>query len=119
MPSRACCGFVFQVLPFSAGDQAGADGPISVFEFNDAPTVYSGGQGGNCVEVAQPMADIVAVRDGKNPDGPELAFSPSRWQEFTRRLKRAGLAAYRSRAQTANPEWPAFTRPRPGACQGR
>jgi hypothetical protein len=56
-----------------------------------AKSSYSGGQGGNCVEVAQPMADIVAVRDSQNPDGPKLAFLPNRWQEFTRRLKRAGV----------------------------
>ncbi len=45
---------------------------------------HSGGQGGNCVEVAQPTADTVAVRDSKNPDGPELTFSAREWREFTR-----------------------------------
>lgn len=49
---------------------------------------YSGGNG-QCVEVAeaQPM---VAVRDSKDPDGPNLAFTPRAWQAFTGRITRSG-----------------------------
>lgn len=36
-------------------------------------STYSGGESGNCVELALP-ADRVVVRDSKNPDGPVLAF---------------------------------------------
>ena len=34
---------------------------------------YSGGGGGECVEVAFPPARV-AVRDSKNPEGPVLVF---------------------------------------------
>lgn len=42
----------------------------------------SDGQGANCVEVAQ-LADVVGVRDSKNPDGPVLVFTPDEWSAFT------------------------------------
>jgi hypothetical protein len=38
---------------------------------------------GACVEVAM-AADKVAVRDSKDPGGPELVFSPSAWRRFVR-----------------------------------
>lgn len=47
---------------------------------------YSTGNGGACIEVAT-APRIVAVRDSKDPHGPALAFTPGRWQEFTRRVK--------------------------------
>ena len=46
---------------------------------------YSGGNGGQCVEVAAPGR--VLVRDSKNPDGGRLAFGAMVWQEFAARLK--------------------------------
>ncbi|RKR90547.1 uncharacterized protein DUF397 [Micromonospora pisi] len=42
----------------------------------------SGDNGGNCVEVADNLADIVAVRDSKDPAGPMLTFSPGAWTAF-------------------------------------
>ena len=39
---------------------------------------YSGGEGGNCLEV-QAAPDTVKVRDSKNPAGPRLAFTPRAW----------------------------------------
>ncbi|MFI0485552.1 DUF397 domain-containing protein [Actinomadura sp. 9N215] len=50
----------------------------------------SGGQGGNCVEVAG-MASAVAVRDSKDPDGPRLAFGMTEWRIFTHRVKSSDL----------------------------
>jgi hypothetical protein len=47
---------------------------------------YSSGNGGDCIEVAS-APRTVAVRDSKDPYGPALAFSPGRWQEFTRTVK--------------------------------
>ena len=47
---------------------------------------YSSGNGGDCIEVAS-APRTVAVRDSKNPEGPELAFTPARWQEFTRSVR--------------------------------
>jgi uncharacterized protein DUF397 len=37
---------------------------------------------GNCVEVAQNLPGIVAVRDSKDPDGAVLVFSPAEWTAF-------------------------------------
>jgi hypothetical protein len=48
---------------------------------------YSNASGGNCVEVAGTRADVVAVRDSKDPDGPRLAFPAGQWQAFTERIK--------------------------------
>jgi hypothetical protein len=41
------------------------------------------GNGGDCVEVAA-VPGRVAVRDSRDPDGTVLAFTPGRWQAFTR-----------------------------------
>jgi hypothetical protein len=46
----------------------------------------SGGNGGECVEVAS-LPGAIAVRDSKNPGGPVLAFSPGAWRGFTERMK--------------------------------
>ena len=43
---------------------------------------YSSGNGGQCVEVARNLADLVAVRDSKNPAGPALVFTPQEWRAF-------------------------------------
>ncbi len=48
---------------------------------------YSGGQGGDCVEVAARPADRVAVRDSKDQAGPRLQFTHEAWQVFTAELK--------------------------------
>ena len=42
---------------------------------------YSGGGGGNCIEVATDVA-TVHVRDSKDPEGPALAFSDDAWASF-------------------------------------
>ncbi|MEU7653608.1 DUF397 domain-containing protein [Micromonospora taraxaci] len=44
----------------------------------------SGGNGGECVEVADNLPGIVAVRDSKDPEGPALTFSPNAWASFVR-----------------------------------
>jgi hypothetical protein len=43
---------------------------------------YSNGSGGDCVQVALGIPEIVAVRDSKTPDGPRLIFSHDQWREF-------------------------------------
>ncbi|WP_436756836.1 DUF397 domain-containing protein [Streptosporangium sp. V21-05] len=45
----------------------------------------SGGNG-DCVEVAD-LGDVVAVRDSKNPRGPELVFTRDTRSAFVTRLK--------------------------------
>ncbi|PLW73759.1 DUF397 domain-containing protein [Streptomyces sp. SCUT-3] len=42
---------------------------------------YSGGAGGECVEVAAGRG-VVRVRDSKDTAGPVLAFSPEEWAAF-------------------------------------
>ncbi|MFC8450951.1 DUF397 domain-containing protein [Kitasatospora sp. NPDC057223] len=42
---------------------------------------HSGGNGA-CVEIAVPGAAAVAVRDSKDPQGPQLHFSPEAWTAF-------------------------------------
>lgn len=44
---------------------------------------YSGGNGGGCVEVARSLPGVVAIRDSKDPHGPNLVVSPSAWQSLT------------------------------------
>ena len=38
--------------------------------------------GGACVEVADNLPGVVAVRDSKNPAGPALIFTPDEWTAF-------------------------------------
>jgi hypothetical protein len=42
----------------------------------------SNGTGGNCVEVADNLPGVVAVRDSKDRDGAVLAFEPQAWRAF-------------------------------------
>jgi hypothetical protein len=44
----------------------------------------SGGNGGDCVEVADNLPGIVAVRDSKDPAGTTLTFTPTAWTAFIR-----------------------------------
>jgi hypothetical protein len=41
---------------------------------------------GACVEVAD-MAEAIAIRDSKDPDGPKLTFSRQAWAGFVERTK--------------------------------
>jgi Domain of unknown function (DUF397) len=43
---------------------------------------YSSGNGGQCVEVARNLPEVVAVRDSKDPDGPALVLTPGQWRAF-------------------------------------
>ncbi|WP_433650842.1 DUF397 domain-containing protein [Micromonospora zamorensis] len=42
----------------------------------------SGGNGGDCVEVADNLPGVVLVRDTKDRDGATLTFSPQSWRGF-------------------------------------
>ncbi|WP_431916391.1 DUF397 domain-containing protein [Micromonospora wenchangensis] len=46
----------------------------------------SSGNGGNCVEVADNLPGVVAVRDSKDPTGPALTFTPTAWRSFLTRV---------------------------------
>lgn len=47
---------------------------------------YSGGQGGDCVEVADTTGRVL-VRDTKNRDGGTLSVPADAWRKFTAALK--------------------------------
>ncbi|BCJ60561.1 DUF397 domain-containing protein [Micromonospora endophytica] len=38
----------------------------------------------DCVEVADNLAEVVAVRDSKDRQGPLLTFTPQSWRRFVR-----------------------------------
>jgi Domain of unknown function (DUF397) len=51
---------------------------------------YSGGNGGQCVEVATITSSpepLCAVRDSKDRAGPVLAFGAGSWRRFTGEVK--------------------------------
>ncbi|MEU8083992.1 DUF397 domain-containing protein [Micromonospora sp. NPDC049101] len=50
----------------------------------------SGGNGGNCVEVADNLPGVVLVRDTKDRDGGTLIFSPQAWRGFVAMTRDAG-----------------------------
>ncbi|SCG76610.1 DUF397 domain-containing protein [Micromonospora coxensis] len=52
----------------------------------------SGGNGGECVEVATNLPGIVAVRDSKDPDGPTLTLHPQAWTAFVNGTKHDAAA---------------------------
>ncbi|AJT65343.1 hypothetical protein T261_3678 [Streptomyces lydicus] len=48
---------------------------------------HSDRDGGNCIEVAPGIPDVVPVRDSKNPDGPALVFPTADWSSFVDAVK--------------------------------
>ncbi|MBE1489013.1 DUF397 domain-containing protein [Plantactinospora soyae] len=54
----------------------------------------SGGNGGDCVEIADNLPDVVAVRDSKDPLGPALTLAPSNWGVFVTAVKTGRLARH-------------------------
>ncbi|WRZ92193.1 DUF397 domain-containing protein [Streptomyces sp. NBC_01007] len=51
---------------------------------------YSGGQGGDCLEVADGHPALVPVRDSKNPLGPVITFGAAAWGTFVGHLGATG-----------------------------
>lgn len=49
-------------------------------------STYSGGNGGNCVEVGV-FNETIMVRDTKNREGSALSLSPAAWHHLTATLK--------------------------------
>ncbi|MFD0164853.1 DUF397 domain-containing protein [Streptomyces decoyicus] len=52
---------------------------------------HSGGSGGNCLEVSDDHPGIVPVRDSKDPHGPVLAFRAPAWAAFVEGVKSGSL----------------------------
>lgn len=53
---------------------------------------HSGGNG-ECVEFAIPGAASVAVRDSKDPEGPQLRFSDDAWTAFVDEVAAGGFGS--------------------------
>ncbi|WP_420034870.1 DUF397 domain-containing protein [Streptomyces sp. cg28] len=54
-------------------------------------STYSGGEGGNCLEVATTAhPGLVPVRDSKNPSGPKLVLRAAAWRVFIDDLRHNG-----------------------------
>ncbi|WP_031084916.1 DUF397 domain-containing protein [Streptomyces sp. NRRL WC-3549] len=51
---------------------------------------YSDGGPNNCLEVAVGFADVVPVRDSKNPAGPVLIMANHAWTAFVHGVRRTG-----------------------------
>jgi uncharacterized protein DUF397 len=54
-------------------------------------STYSGGSGGNCIEVGAHTPGLIPVRDSKDPQGPHLAFTPAAWTAFLGAVARGEL----------------------------
>ncbi|MBY8879552.1 DUF397 domain-containing protein [Actinacidiphila acidipaludis] len=54
---------------------------MSTSELSWFKSSYSSGSQGDCVEVAA-CPGTVHVRDSKDKEGPQLAFSPTAWAHF-------------------------------------
>ncbi|MFF3088374.1 DUF397 domain-containing protein [Streptomyces nojiriensis] len=50
-------------------------------------STYSDGSGGNCLEVADGLPDLVPVRDSKQPEGPHVVFHAQAWARFVGSLR--------------------------------
>ncbi|QOC89797.1 DUF397 domain-containing protein [Micromonospora craniellae] len=53
----------------------------------------SDNNGGACVEVADNLPAVVAVRDSKDRQGPVLSFTTSQWTDFVQGVKAGMLDA--------------------------
>lgn len=74
-PRQHGCPAQGRALP----DPAGRTGELSGLTWFKSS--YSGSQGDDCVEVAT-CPTAVHVRDSKDHHSPELALSPTTWNEF-------------------------------------
>jgi uncharacterized protein DUF397 len=59
-------------------------------------STHSGGNGGDCIEVA--TAGAVLVRDSKDHDGLVLTFTSVTWTEFLATLRKLGQGTISPRA---------------------
>lgn len=66
---------------FKSSFSSGSSGDCVEVAVSWHKSSYSGSQGDDCVEVAA-CPGTVHVRDSKDKEGPQLAFSPAAWAEF-------------------------------------
>ncbi|MDN3296245.1 DUF397 domain-containing protein [Streptomyces ficellus] len=75
------------ILEWRKSSYSGGEGGNCVEVATWRKSTHSGGDGGNCLEVADGHPDIVPVRDSKNPGGPKLVFRAAAWSAFVADLK--------------------------------
>ncbi|MFK8845936.1 DUF397 domain-containing protein [Streptomyces sp. Ac-502] len=56
-------------------------------------STYSGGSGGNCLEVWDGISGLIPVRDSKDPHGPALIFPHTAFAAFVSALNRGDFSA--------------------------
>ncbi|MFF9146856.1 DUF397 domain-containing protein [Streptomyces sp. NPDC014861] len=66
---------------FKSSYSGGSGGECIEVAYAWLKSSYSGPEGGNCVEVAA-HPTTVHVRDSKVPHGPQLAVAPAAWAAF-------------------------------------
>ncbi|GLV73909.1 DUF397 domain-containing protein [Streptomyces hygroscopicus] len=71
-----------QLVWFKSSYSGGEGGQCVEVAMDWRKSSYSGGEGGDCVEVASCRPDAVHVRDSKNSTGPILTFTAHEWAEF-------------------------------------
>lgn len=67
--------------------------PIDLSAATWRKSSYSNQDGGACLEIADDFADVVPVRDSKNPQGPALTFAAGRWASFVSAVKDGSVGA--------------------------
>ncbi|MFJ1586008.1 DUF397 domain-containing protein [Streptomyces sp. NPDC088197] len=66
---------------FKSSYSSGSEGDCIEVAATWHKSSHSGSQGDNCVEVSA-CPSTVHVRDSKDKEGPQLAFSPAQWADF-------------------------------------
>jgi hypothetical protein len=54
---------------------------------------HSGGDAGQCIEIAPDLPHIVPIRDSKNPDGPALLVPAASFSAFVAAVKAGRLSS--------------------------
>lgn len=70
-----------------AGATGGSSKVMDISHVTWRKASYSGGNGGDCVEVASTGEALVAVRDSKDPNGAKLAVTPPAWESFIQQVR--------------------------------
>ncbi|WP_330297980.1 DUF397 domain-containing protein [Streptomyces sp. NBC_00503] len=73
---------------FKSSYSGGEGGQCLEVAFEWRKSSYSSAEGGNCVEVAG-CATAIHIRDSKVPTGPQLAVAPTAWAAFLGGVARA------------------------------
>jgi Domain of unknown function (DUF397) len=64
--------------------------PATIIDLSRArwhKSTHSNGGEGGCIEVADNLPGVVAVRDSKDPDGPVLTLGTAAWRQVIRDVK--------------------------------